>query len=147
MALVSIPSLVSRGAIMLKQLIRASLISFVLLLAVNISAFAQVNTDAAVQVQVLLTSFGKVPVTVAVRQPLSPGEYRITTPRILTASNITVISSTTPTLGERLIALSQVRPYLVAARSSPGDFVPRFAHCPRHLDACRPLSFCGVARA
>ncbi len=47
----------------------------------------------------------------------------------------------------RLIALSQVRPDLVAARSSPGDFVPRFAHCPRHLDACRPLSFCGVARA
>ena len=47
----------------------------------------------------------------------------------------------------RLIALSQVRPYLVAARSSHGDFGPRFAHRPCHLDACRPLSFCGVARA
>src|SRR5271166_6133768 len=45
----------------------------------------------------------------------------------------------------RLIALSQVRPYLVAARSSHGDFGPRFAHRPCHLDACRPLSFCGVA--
>src|SRR5208282_2172697 len=35
----------------------------------------------------------------------------------------------------RLIALSQVRPYLVAARSSHGDFGPRFAQRPRHLDA------------
>jgi hypothetical protein len=46
-----------------------------------------------------------------------------------------------------LIALSQVRPYLVAARLSHRDFGPRFAHRPRHLDACRPLSFCSVARA
>src|SRR5271165_6427937 len=50
-----------------------------------------------------------------------------------------------PPLLPRLIALSQVRPYLVAARSSHGDFGPRFAHRPCHLDACRPLSFCGVA--
>jgi hypothetical protein len=38
------------------------------------------------------------------------------------------------------------RPYLVAARSSHCGFGPRFAHRPRHLDARRPLSFCGVAR-
>ena len=50
-------------------------------------------------------------------------------------------------LARRLIALSQARPYLVAARSSHGDFGPRFAHRPRHLGACRPLSFCGAARA
>src|SRR5271157_4353422 len=46
-----------------------------------------------------------------------------------------------------LIALSQVRPCLVAAPSSRRDFGPRFGRRPRRPDAFRPLSFCGAARA
>ena len=47
----------------------------------------------------------------------------------------------------RLIALSQVRPCLVAARSSRRDSVPGFGRRPRRPDAFRPLSFFGAARA
>ena len=46
-----------------------------------------------------------------------------------------------------LIPLSQVRPYLVAARSRQHDFGPRFARCASHPVAFRLPSFCDVALA
>lgn len=70
---------------------------------------AQVKTDAAVQVQNLLNSFGTIPVTETLENRLPKTRHRrhrerpITTEEFLTASNIVVVSGEAPVFGDPMI--------------------------------------------